>query len=70
MMVPMIYSCWLILITHIKREQEHHSLRKMKQTQTGEPLSIPQLVLQKAQLVSFKLATSSYIAEIRVDQEQ
>lgn len=42
----------------------------MKRTQTAETLSAHQLVLQKAQLASFKLAIGSYIAEIRVDQER
>lgn len=69
MMVPIIYSFWLILITYIKGEQEPHSLKKMKQTQTAETPSVHQLVLQKAQLAPFKLAIGSYIAEIRVDQE-
>lgn len=67
MMVPIIYSFWLILITYNKREQEPHSLRK---TQTAETSSVHQLLLQKAQLVPFKLAIVSFLAEIRVDQEQ
>jgi len=70
MKVPITYSCLLILITHIKGEQEPHSLGKLNQTQTAETLSVHHLVLQKAQLAPFNLAVGSSVVERREDQEQ
>lgn len=70
MMVPIIYSCWLILITQIKGEQDPHSLWKMKQIQTAKILKYTSACFQKAQLAPFNFAISSYTAEIRMDVEQ